>query len=84
MTDYITINGARKRTFIIFASMPGRIKATAINNDDTRIARNGDTRITRNGDTRVSRSLTPVYTEVRVITSVKKRSFRIQGKVQHG
>lgn len=83
MTDYITIRGVRKRGFTINAKMPGRIQATAINSDDTRITRNGDTRITRNGDTRVSHNYTPAYTQIRVIFGIRKRSFRIQGKVNH-
>jgi hypothetical protein len=82
-TAYFLIQGVRKRSFRVNAKMPGRIQATAINNDDTRIARNGDTRIARNGDTRVSHNMTPAYAQIRVIIGVKKRSFRVNAKINH-
>lgn len=84
MTNYITIQGVRKRDFTIQARMP-ELSNTAItqtNADDTRIARNGDIRIARNGDIRIARNTSLIYP--RVVSGVQKRSFRINAKVKHG
>lgn len=85
MTDYITIYGVKKRSFVIQAKIPELSDSamTRINADDMRVARNGDMRVARNGDTRVARNSTPnVYP--RILGIVKKRSFVLQAKVNHG
>ena len=85
MTDYITINGVKKRSFVVNVSMPGRTQATVVNNDDTRIARNSDTRVARNSDIRIAHNVSVGYTQVRTVFGVKKRSFFVRGaKVHHG
>lgn len=83
MTDYITIQGVRKRGFTIQAKMPELFDTaiTQTNADDTRIARNGDIRIARNGDIRIAHNTSLIYP--RVVGGVQKRSFRINAKVKH-
>ena len=83
MTDYITISGVRKRNFTIPVTLPeiSDTQVSQVNDPDTRITRAGDTRITRDGDIRVTRNITLVYP--RVISGIKKRSFRINAKVNH-
>lgn len=84
MTDYITIHGVKKRSFVIQAKMP-EIADTSVlvtNGFDIRITRAGDTRITRGGDTRITRSTATVHP--RVIGTVKKRSFVVHAKVKNG
>ena len=84
MTNYITIQGVKKRGFIIQAKIPelSNTAITRVNADDTRIARNGDIRIARNGDIRISHNTTSVYP--RNFQGERKRSFIIQAKVKHG
>lgn len=84
MTDYITIYGVRKRGFTIQARIPELWNTSVLitNQPDTRITRAGDTRITRDGNIRVARSVTTVYP--RTLDGVRKRSFVVQTKVNHG
>lgn len=84
MTNYITIQGVKKRGFVIQARMPelSTSAITKINADDTRITRSGDTRITRDGDIRVTHNITSIYP--RSISGVIKRSFTLHAKVNHG
>ena len=82
MTNYITIQGVRKRDFTIQAGMPEISDALTLITPEIRIARNGDVRIARNGDIRIAHDTTLVYP--RVVSGVQKRSFRINAKVKHG
>ena len=84
MTNYITIHGVKKRSFVIQAKMPELLSTVIarVNSSDTRVTRNGDIRVTRNGDVRIAHNTTNIYP--RIIDGVRKRTFRIHAKVKHG
>jgi hypothetical protein len=81
MTEYRLIY-VKKRNFTIPVSVSLSAETVLrLNADDTRVTREGDTRVTREGDTRIARNTTVCNPP---IIRVEKRSFTIQGKVQHG
>lgn len=82
MTDYITIQGVRKRDFTIQAYLPKTSDAVTVVLLETRITRNGDTRIARNGFIRMARNSELVYP--RLVEGARKRSFVIHAKVKNG
>lgn len=84
MTDYITIHGIKKRSFVIQAKLPklSNSEMVRFNAMDIRVTRSGDIRVTRNGDIRANNNTNNCYP--RVISGVKKRSFLITAKVKHG
>ena len=82
MVEYIDYY-VKKRGFRVNVQVySSDVSTTRYNADDTRITRNGDVRITRNGDTRVARNITTGVYPTKAYA--KKRSFRVNAKVQNG
>lgn len=73
----------KKRNFSIEVVVPTRDdnSVSMAFTGDTRVTRNGDTRVTRNGDTRVTRDIRTLYPSS---TKIKKRTFRVNVKVNNG